>query len=296
MCRLLELTARAVPGVPLLRASQFRIPHSAFRIPRCGLTLIELLVAAAVTSMIAVTLAAMARGVQLTSSYSEGLATATQHARVALERIERNVSGATANQNFPGAALFSDTIGGQSVPDTLVVWHPSGTAANPTGLPLFSEVVVYCPNPAAPNQLLEITWPTNTAAVPALTDTSDWSTNLATMKAGGSGVTQTMITDLMRASPPSGSGTSVSSLAGCVRFAVVQNPSSSQYASYKAGTLAWSQLAWAQGIYGATTGLAQTWVRVELQMLPGYTAQSDPAGQQVLPFFGSATLNFQLPH
>lgn len=245
--------------------------------------------------MIAVTLAAMARGVQLTSSYSEGLATATQHARVALERIQRNVSGATANQNFPGAAVFNDTIGGQSLPDTLVIWHPSGTAANPTGLPQFSEIVVYCPNPAFPNQLLEITWPTNTATVPAVSDTTDWGTNLATMKAGGSGVVQTMISDLMRASSPSGSGTAASSLAGCIRFEAVLNPSSSQYASFQAGTLAWSSLSWAQGIYGATSGLAETWVRVELQMLPGYTAENDPAGQQALPFFGSATLNYQLP-
>lgn len=261
---------------------------------RRGLTLIELLIAAAVTSMIAMALGTMARGVQLTSTYSEGLATATQHARVALERIQRNVSGATANQNFPGAVVFNDTIGGQSLPDTLVVWHPSGAAANPAGLPLFSELVVYCPNPSIPNQLLEITWPTNTATVPALTDTTDWATNLAAMKSSSGGSTQTLITDLMRASSPSTAGNSTTALAGCVRFVVVQTPSASQWASYQAGTLAWSSLSWAQGIYGATTGLAQTWMRVELQMLPGYTASSDPAGQQVIPFLGSATLNFQL--
>jgi hypothetical protein len=251
------------------------------------------LIAVAITSMMAAAMGALAQTVKIASTYSQGVATATQHARVSLERIQRNVSEATANQNFPGAVVFYDTIGGQSLPDTLVVWHPNGTAANPTGLPLFSELIVYCPNPAAPNQLLEITSPNNTGTVPAITDTTDWATDLAAMKTGTSS-TQTLLTDLMRSNSPSSSGSAASALAGCVRFVTVLNPTASDWANYNAGTLTWANMSWAQGICGSTTGLAQCWVRIELQMLPGYTVVSDPTAQQVLPFLGSATLNYQL--
>ncbi len=165
---------------------------------RHGLTFVEMMIAVAIMAMMSAGIAALARAVQISSTYADGVATATQHARVAIERIQRAVSQATANENFRGAVVFSETIGGQIVPDTLVVWYPSGgAAANPSGLPLFSEIVVYCPNPAAPNQLLEITAPGNTRTVPALTDTADWATDLAAMKAGTNS-TVTLLTDLMR--------------------------------------------------------------------------------------------------
>ncbi len=244
--------------------------------------------------MMAAAMGALAQTVKIASTYSQGVATTTQHARVSLGRIQQNVSGATANQNFPGAVVFYDTVGGQSLPDTLVVWNPIGTAANPTGLPLYCELIVYCPNPAAPNQLLEVTSPNDTRTVPAITDTTDWATNLAAMKTSTSS-TQKLLTDLMRSSSPAPTAaSSATSLAGCVRFATVLHPTATDWTSYQAGTLAWTNMSWAQGICGSTTGLAQCWVRIELQMLPGYTAVSDPTAQQVIPFLGSATFNYQV--
>jgi prepilin-type N-terminal cleavage/methylation domain-containing protein len=267
--------------------------HNHRPMQRSGLTLLELLIAVAVTSMIAAAMGALARTVQIASTYSQGVCTAVQHARVSLERIQRTISEATANQNFPGAVVFADTVSGQSMPDTLVVWHPTSTAANPTGLPLYCELVVYCPNPAAPNQLLEITSPNDTRTVPVISDTSDWQTNLAAMKATNSQITQTLLTDLMRGGSPSSSGNGAT-LAGCVRFVAAQHPTAADWTNYQTGKLTWANMSWAQGIYGTTTGLAQTWVRIELQMMPGYTATNDPTGQQVLPFLGSAALNYQL--
>jgi len=67
-------------------------------------------------------------------------------------------------------------------PDTLVVWRPTGTPANPTGLPLYSELVIYCPHPTIPNQFVEMTAPTNTQTVPAATDQAGWQTALAKPK------------------------------------------------------------------------------------------------------------------
>ena len=54
--------------------------------------------------------------------------------------------------------------------------------ANPTGLPLYSELVIYCPHPTIPNQFVEMTAPTNTQTVPAATDQAGWLAALATLK------------------------------------------------------------------------------------------------------------------
>ena len=75
---------------------------------------------------------------------------------------------------------------------------------------------------------------------------------------------------------------------------VDQQPSTAQFASYRAGTTAWTALLWPQNFYGSTTGLAQVNVRVELQLMQGYKALNDQAGQLVSPFFGSSTLTYEL--
>ncbi len=72
------------------------------------------------------------------------------------------------------------------------------------------------------------------------------------------------------------------------------HPTAAEWTNYQAGSATFSSLSWAQGICGTTTGLGQTWMRVELQMLSGYTAVSDSQAQQVLPFLGSASLNYGL--
>ena len=107
---------------------------------------------------------------------------ATQHARVALDRITRTIYGATANEQFPGCIVVAETINGWRYPDTLVIWRPNGAAANPNGLPRYCELVIYCPHPNNPNQLVEITAPTDTRTVPAVTDTSSWQSEIAAIK------------------------------------------------------------------------------------------------------------------
>ena len=69
------------------------------------------------------------------------------------------MDGATANQQFPGVLILPDQDGTWTFPATLVVWHPSGSPANPTGLPLYSELVIYTHDPNSPNGLVELTTP-----------------------------------------------------------------------------------------------------------------------------------------
>ena len=110
---------------------------------RRGLTLAELLVATSIMLMIATAIGTLAATVQTTNSFCQGYTVSAQHARVVLSRIERTVQAATASEQFPGLIVVPEQAGGQELPSTLVVWSPTSAPANPTGLPLISEIVVF---------------------------------------------------------------------------------------------------------------------------------------------------------
>jgi len=264
------------------------------------MTLAELTIAIAILSMIVVTMAMLAQAVQQNSDYGDGHGEAAQHARVTLGRICRTVNGASTNASFPGLLVLSTHAGTWQFPDTLVVWYPQRTAGNPqglpsapAGLPLFQELVIYCPQPGSPNNLLEITDPGDTRTVPAWNDAADWSTQLAAVIASKT-AKQTVLTDLLRTAAVSGSGSTAPR--GMIRFVTRLAPTAAQWTSYQQAQLAWNSLSWAQSSYGATTGLRQVWLRIEMQLVPGEASlPTDPTGNSAIPFFGSATLYYQMP-
>ncbi len=264
------------------------------------MTLAELIIASAILSMIVVTMAMLAQAVQQNSDYGDGHGEAAQHARVTLGRISRTVNGASANASFPGLLVLSTQVGAWQFPDTLVVWYPQRTAANPqglpsapAGLPLFQELVIYCPQPGSPNNLLEITDPGDTRTVPVWNDTADWSTELAAVIASKT-ANQTVLTDLLRTAVVSGATNPAPR--GMIRFVTRLEPSAAQWTAYQQAQLAWNSLSWAQSLYGATTGLRQVWLRIEVQLVPGEASlPTDPTGNGAIPFFGSATLYYQMP-
>ncbi len=257
---------------------------------RRAVTLMELLLSVAILSMIAAAMATVTHGVRNTSDFTEGVGTVAQHARVNLDRIARMVREATANEQFPGAAVFATTISGFRYSDTLVVWHPTGTAAAPTGLPQFREIVVYTPHATLPNQLMEITAPSDTRSVPQVSDTTTWATELANMRASTTN-RQVLLTDRLRVDQAA-SGTT--NRRGAIRFELELRPSSTSFASYRAGTATWDSMAWPQSFYGSTTGLRQVWVRTEMQLNPGSTVTANAAADLIIPFFGSSSMYYQL--
>ena len=252
---------------------------------RHGLTLIELLIAVAIIAMTAAALGTLARATQISATYVEGHSTAAQHARVAIERIQRAVRTAHASETFPAAVLFAESISGVRYPDTLVVWKPAEgtTIATPTGLPRFSEMVVFCPNPLRPNELLEITSRGDARTVPSPTNLGQWTSELWQLKTG-SVSKKVMLTDLVRTAAPSASP----SPRACVRFETLSRPSSLELASFRNGTTNWENLSWPQHWFSSTTGMRQTWVRIELQLLPHSRSGGTAFDDTRIPFFGSA--------
>lgn len=263
------------------RTSPFRTASPTLR--RAGLTLIELVLAVSIMTMSVAALAMMSRAVEISSEYNEGYGTATQHARVALNRIQRTVMEAYGNGSYCGAWLTDTTTNSTSHPDTLVVWHPTGDPANPAGPPLTRELVIYCPDAANPNRLLEITKPTDNTSMPT-PGTAAFVSFVNAIKTS-SGATKNALTDLVR----------VVNGNGVVRFAIALNPSAADWSAYQAGTKTWANLPWVQGIVGPSFGMRQVWVRAELQMVPyGNWIITNSAAQQVVPYFGSSTFNYAL--
>jgi len=236
--------------------------------------------------MVVGTLGGITRAIQLGFEYNEGHGTATQHARVVMERITRMVREATANERFPGFIVLADQVDSWRFPDTLVVWHPDGPPAFPEGLPRLNELVIYCPNPNNPGTLVEIT----TDETDTLSDDeTQWASQIEAIKdSQSSGVTT--LTGLLRTSPVRNSGDP--QLRGAVRFEAMLRPSADEWAD---ADIPWEDLPWVQGIHGSQTGLRQAWLRIELQLMTGEPPAAGTADRrQAIPFLGSAALHYTM--
>ncbi len=251
-----------------------------------GLTLLEVLISLAVLVLVVGALIGLSRAVAIGSAYSDGVGMTTQHARVVLDRISRSVREAAANAQFPGFLVVADQVGPWRFPDTLVVWRPQTSPAEPEGMPRFSELLIYCPHPQQPRWLMEIRTPDDPRPVPPLTDLAAWQAELAAIKASAAS-SAVRLTDRMHTCiAPELGGQERAAL----RFEARYRPSLEEQAAYQAGTTAWTDLSWPQTIYGPNTGLRQAWLRIEVQLVAG-----EENDQQVsYPFFGSAALYYPL--
>ncbi len=259
---------------------------------RRGLTLVELMIASAILAIMVGALSGLALTVQTANEHGSGQNLATQHARVTLERIERSLHAAHANASFPGFAVFSDSVGGWTFPDTLVVWQPSGAPANPDGLPLFSELVVYSPDPNDAHRLLEIRVPSDARTVPPLEDTSAWVWELAGFKMNPA-AQRVQLTNLLRTASATADP---NALRGAIRFEVRYLPSRDDWDDYQTGNKDWDELPWVQNIYGSQSGLRQSWCAFEIQLVPHDDGSTVGVSEQnAVPFFGTAAIYYELP-
>ncbi|MHB8902724.1 MAG: PilW family protein [Thermoguttaceae bacterium] len=258
---------------------------------RWGFSLLELMVALSIMVLVVGSLGALVKAVNEGARYGESYGTATQHARVAVERIAAGVRGAAASGQFPGILVVTETVSGYSFPDTLVVWRPDGSPVDPDGLPRMNELRIYCPDRQSPRRLMEITLPGDTSTAPFPADAAAWRARVATAATGAAAV-RTVLTDMLRTSQAGSLG---SSRRGDVRFAVRYRPSQQEIDSCAAGSVAWSSLAWPQGLYSGQVGIRQAWVQMELQLVPDSTsAPAATSDLAAVPFLGSASLFYEV--
>lgn len=257
-----------------------------------GLTFIELMLAIAIMATVLGTLGAVGLGVQRSYEYTAGYGDAVQHARVTLERIIRTANQARANEQFPGFIVVPRFAAGVRLPDTLVVWRPAGEPVDPAGSPRFNELVVYCPDASAPNRLLELTVPGDSRVVPPVSDEAAWRSEIANMQTRND-AQRVVLTELVRTAMLN-SGASPA-LCGAVRFEQRSRPSDAELSQFRAGTVSWSSLTWPQGLFTPSSGVRQSWMRCEIQLMPGSGwVVNDPAARIALPFFGSAAVYYRV--
>jgi prepilin-type N-terminal cleavage/methylation domain-containing protein len=260
---------------------------------RRGLTLAELLVATTIMLMIATAVGTLASAVHSTNDFCRGYTVAAQHARVALSRIERNIQTATANEQFPGCLVLTEQAGPDALPTTLVVWSPTTAAANPMGLPLISEIVVFAPDPAHPNNLLEIRSPTEMSTVPATSDIAGWQTLTNRLRTSAA-VSKVVLTDRLRTAPITGDYSDSllpTDLRGMVRFRRILAPTEAEFSQYRGGTKTWQSLAWPLDSYRSTSGTRVIACQTELQIVTGTMAT---AASTAVPFYGSSSITCEL--
>ena len=263
------------------------------RAPRRGLTFAELIVATTIMVMIASAVATLGMTVHSTNSHCQGQTTAAQHARIALGRINQAVEGAASSEQFPVCLVVSEQAGGQQLPDTLVVWSPQSPAANPAGMPLVRELVVFGADPARPHVLLEIRSPTDAAIAPSTADTAAWRTLVEQMKTSQS-TEKIVLTDRLRTTPVTGTwndSLTAGQLRGVIRFRRRMAPTTQEWSEYRAGDRNWNEIAWPLDSYRSSSGTRMVACQTELQLVTGARMS---AANTALPFFGSAAFSYEL--
>ncbi|MGC3971067.1 MAG: prepilin-type N-terminal cleavage/methylation domain-containing protein [Pirellulales bacterium] len=263
---------------------------------RAGLTLLELVLAMTVSTILVAALSVLASATRQTADFSAGQASALQHGRVVLDRISRFVNGAYATETYPGVVVVDETVSSNRYPDTLVIWNPAnGVPSNVAGPPLVRELVIIAPDPNDPKRLVEFTAPTDARTVQlndASLNTSSGRTFITSIKTAST-TTKTLLTPLLRTAATTTNG---NTLRAAVRFECELHPTAAEITSFRNNSLAWEDLPWPQGIFSSSTGMRQVWLRTELQLVSkDYTAAGTlPADAVGLPFLGSATLYYNL--
>lgn len=252
--------------------------------PRRGLSLIEMLMAIAVSAIVMMGFIGLAESLTAIDEDSRERMSSLQHGQVALMRIQDHIRLAYVNDNFPGFRVSSTTIGSYSYPDCLVVWRPTGAPADPTGKPRVGELVVISPDPASPGTLIELRQTTSSTTCPDYTDSAGWSTTLSGMFTSGQ---KTTLTNRLRTAVPAGSA---STTRGCVRFHRLAAPSDSDIASYRASSTAWDALDWPLDLYGTKAGMRTVVCRIELQL----KNDSANATNNFIPLFGAAARSYEV--
>lgn len=260
---------------------------------RRGMTLTELLVASTIMVMIAGAMSMLSMTVHSANDHCQGQAIAAQHGRVMLERINRSVAGATANEAFPGAIVVDEVIGAYKYPQTLAIWLPESPPSPATRLPLIEELVFFTTDPDQPSVLLEIRDYGNSASAPAVASTSSWRTLVAAVRASQT-AERIVLSDRIRTGVVTSAtgGNPATASRGAVRFVQLMAPDEDEWDDYQAGDLDWDELSWPLDAYGTQAGTRRVAIHSEFQLTAGSDAES--AALTPVPFFGSAAVVYRL--
>jgi prepilin-type N-terminal cleavage/methylation domain-containing protein len=264
-----------------------------------GLTLIELMMAMTITSMLSFVLGGLVMAVQSARDYTQGMEDASMQAQATFERIKRVVADAGVYQvgtDRPklGIAIVPRQWQLFSLADTLVVWNGGrngglGQQGELNRVPNVNEFTVYTPDLQNPSRLLEVTFPGFNYPLDFRNSQFDLGIQLLVASVYAE---PALLSDRIRVNRlqiTSGGTTLTSPSMGAIHFEIVESPTEAQLSSTTVGSAAWNALPWSQSIVGANFGMRQATVRMELQMQQTAEVASTSLSSAYTPYFGSVS-------
>jgi type II secretory pathway pseudopilin PulG len=222
-----------------------------------GVTLVEMLAAIALCGLIIVGIVTFVQLAEDSFAIGRRSSEAIQIARSCFQQIEKTLDQAFANEFFPGAVVIPRSVGGNTLPETLVVWCPSaGQPRNPDGLPYLDELIVFSVNNSRPNELRRYRFSTSGLTAAAPSQVTAWQALIDALKSQSPGESE-VLTDRLRTFVINGR------VSGAIRFRVELAPSESEWSNQ---SITWNALSWPQGLFGPNRGVRRVSVHTEIQL------------------------------
>ncbi len=262
--------------------------YSCHRMPnrhqRLALTLIEMLLAMAITAVLIAGVVALAKVTEDTFETANTAIEDVQVWKTITQRINRALQHCYANEQFPGAIVVSRVVNGFNFPESLVVWTPvDGKPVDPAGQPRLKELVFFMPAEQAPNELREYTIPDSQVPAPAVEDIAAWRSLVEQIR-NNSALPSILLTNRLRYFLFG------SQKLGAVRFYLEMAP---PFAKWKNMSVNWEDLSWPQGLFAPDTGQRRVRIRTEIQLAPS-ASSAELASSYCRTFIGSLSYYYTL--
>lgn len=264
---------------------------------RGGLTLAELLMAMAISSILIVALGGIVTTTQSAWSHTKGIEDSQAQVTATFDRIKMMVSQAGIYQTSGqppqvGLAVVTHSWNSMDIANTLVVWTGgrNGGISNQgvlARLPNINELLIYTIDPNDSHNLVEI-------ALPGVNSTIDFNSPSfnSTIRSAiqSTAVESALLSNRVKKTQFILSGSPWGPSTGNIRFEIIKSPSDSSLSGVSPGTSAWMDLPWPQGTASANSGLRQVTINYEMQFeSTERTSLNDLNSPTALPFFGSSS-------
>jgi len=293
-----NVTPQVFTANPLLTESD-RVTSCAVRNQnhRSGLTLVELLMAMAISSILIVALGGIVTATQSAWIHSQGIEDSQAQVTATFDRIKMMVSQAGVYQvsGQPpqvGLAVVTHSWNYVDIPDTLVVWtggRNGGISDNGTltRLPKMNELLIYTLDPNDPHNLIEVALPESTTEIDF--NSSSFKNTIRTA-IKSKNAESALLCNRFKNSQYILSGSPWGPATGILLFEITKTPSDSSLGAVTAGTSSWMNLSWPQGTVSASSGLRQVSVQYEAHIeISERTSLNEVNSTTALPFFGSCS-------
>lgn len=284
-------------GPLLIELGRGRLCAVRDQISRGGLTLVELLMAMAISSILVVALGGIVTATQSAWKHTQGIEDSQAQITATFDRIKIMVSQAGVYQvsGQPpqiGLAVVTHSWNSIDIANTLVVWTGgrNGGISDQgilTRLPKISELLIYTSDPDDAHNLIEVALPGVDSSID-FTSSSFNSTIRSAIKSNSA--ESALLSNRIKSSQFVLSGNPWGSPVGNIRFEIVKTPSDSSLSSVSPGTSDWMNLPWPQGATSSTSGLRLVTINYEIQFETAErTSANDINSPTALPFFGSSS-------